>query len=891
MRIIITAIILMLFAAPAIARDWPIGSGGGDKFDACRGGATAGGGLDAATGLYAWTCGNFNWNSDQPSASYMVNCTGDGTGTVASTGADAGKDAYSCLRSGEKRLIGALHRIGMAVDRTADGGTVYLPRFSGKHYGIYVDDGCGTLSDGTTRADCPNAYLANLRQRSDWSITGPHVMRFKIQVNRGITLEGEGTPHFVENDPGDSTVTPDTPKFTGVHIVIDRGNNFSSFGTTCAGSDCRTPDGPDEDIEFGGYSIVMGGNDVAGASYCSTTSSSDSTCVPATEDGTQRFFSVGITPYGITSSITDSNMAAGTVTVSNSISGTTEATYTGVCSGNRLIRCGDSSGVSGVARTSHGCDFGADGGADDFGTCEGFADALETDLADGKEYILGFDTTQCYDNPASSSECDGSLLGHHIYLGGARAIGGSELDATRAITMGYNAGNVTQRSWPLPYGDYVTGAGTEIREVYVLDPNTYFQGGRIKNIGISPANWILRDSATAAAKCLSGSDVDTTDDEAACDTTTLLGFGQGANTEADGILVFNGSQPAGQASNVDTRGQGMRRRIANSRFFNRRRGAWFDLCSTLFVENTVANDKSVSGNASAAFVFFCQDVLVSNNFITQEGAGSSIFQQAQNSRNLEISNNVIQGTKGNPLFQLGAGNGLRISGNQIMGNEGTVVMVDAGNPVAIIKGLSIVDNQISGRMGTATGTSTTAILIRADKSGTTLADAIESLTIERNLVSSESSNMCGVWIEADSGSDAAALVDESRPQIKMRDNAIDGTGSRWTCVGSYETAGNNQDASETSEIQAERYQPVLIGNSANGVFEPDQPYSSVAAADVDDCENLGLGTVVAIHDDTAAGACTDADANGVLDGGGTARSICWCDPAGDTADGAWTAAY
>ena len=38
--------------------------GGSGGFDSCRSGTVKGGGLDAATGLYAWTCGNYNWSAE-----------------------------------------------------------------------------------------------------------------------------------------------------------------------------------------------------------------------------------------------------------------------------------------------------------------------------------------------------------------------------------------------------------------------------------------------------------------------------------------------------------------------------------------------------------------------------------------------------------------------------------------------------------------------------------------------------------------------------------------------------------------------------------------------------------------------------------------------------------
>jgi hypothetical protein len=72
--------------------------------------------------------------------------------------------------------------------------------------------------------------------------------------------------------------------------------------------------------------------------------------------------------------------------------------------------------------------------------------------------------------------------------------------------------------------------------------------------------------------------------------------------------------------------------------------------------------------------------------------------------------------------------------------------------------------------------------------------------------------------------------------------------------------------------------PFMQNNSVNGVPEPNFPYRTQTAATAGDCDLLPAGTVSAIYDDGAIGGC--AETNGVLDGGGTATSVCVCDGAG-----------
>ena len=99
----------------------------------------------------------------------------------------------TCLGS-ENRMIGAVHQVGMAAARTKPGGVVYVPNFAGKDYAIWVDAGCGTLSDGINRAKCPPAYTPYSRNLPHFAQSGPRVRGDRVQANRGVKIVAEGYP-------------------------------------------------------------------------------------------------------------------------------------------------------------------------------------------------------------------------------------------------------------------------------------------------------------------------------------------------------------------------------------------------------------------------------------------------------------------------------------------------------------------------------------------------------------------------------------------------------------------------------------------------------------------------------------------------------------------------
>lgn len=488
------------------------GAASADPFDDCRGGASPApqGAVQDSLGLWSKTCGNFNFHAYDArrddkktpaqrtaaeSYAYTITCGGDGFAAGYS-----GPGATSCVRRGETRNVGALHTVGTAIDHTQRGGTVYLPA------GTYVDTGCGTTSDGASRAECPRPFLADRRQRTDWATTGPHALRARIVVDRGITLVGEGSPEVFQNDPGDSTVTKHRPKLVGTWILQDRGNagEASSFGTSCTGSDCRTLDGPAQNLANTGYAVAVGGPDWSNGNngYCDLDASG--TC-DEDQNSAEFFAPADFSPYGVSSSIigTSTSESAGTMCIENTPAGTTDATYTGVCSLNPLVRCG-AAGAN-TARASHGCGTVAADGFN-YGTCQGPVTQMNDDLTAGKRIAMAFEVSQCADNPASNAEC-ASDAGTATYIAEQRGAVGAGCNTTGVTLSIGTFGSSSTRSWPFPFGDFFPGGSGATNRVRFIDRDKFFAGGKITGVGFAPSNWVGRyasDTVAAGTSASSG---------------------------------------------------------------------------------------------------------------------------------------------------------------------------------------------------------------------------------------------------------------------------------------------------------------------------------------------------------------------------------------------------
>jgi hypothetical protein len=170
----------------------------------------------------------------------------------------------------------------------------------------------------------------------------------------------------------------------------------------------------------------------------------------------------------------------------------------------------------------------------------------------------------------------------------------------------------------------------------------------------------------------------------------------------------------------------------------------------------------------------------------------------------------------------------------------------------------------------------------------TLQGSLRDITFSNFVVDTTEANTC--LVSVDIGDDntlagANTALEDDLAQVSILNSSLRvPTAGAIVCLGNDESASPFYDASNSAGVlqhssasqawAATRYLPRLEGNSINGVPMADQKQRAVAAAQVPDGDGLPPGITVLINDDTAENDCTDATANGTLDGGGTAVSAC-----------------
>lgn len=904
--------------------------GGGGSFDACRSGSTQGGGYSATDGRWAWTCGNYPWREWQDStvansASYTVDCTGDGTPHT------------SCFRSGETRYIGYGLNVSVAAAYTRDGGKVYLPE------GVYVDNGAGTNAAGQATG-FPHPYDPEWEARSDFAVLGyPTALRV-IQLNRGVRLIGEGVPSAITYSPSDVTVTEHRPKLSGTWILDDRGTADQS-----ASANPNTLGGTGSNIEpptF--YRMLVGNNpymtychtDDADAdsdgvlSECITNSTSD---LP--EDAQDSYSTVS--PYGAsfpttvnfaTSSgllcIPDDRYVATGATSADGL-GTSQSDAIGTCSLNRKIRCWDDSDSS-EPRSTGGCYFDAD---EDYGACQSPATALIADYETaGQDLQIAWQVAECDDNASSATGCN-SPRGWEMYIMEFRASPGSDMNSSgNCGTGGTNtAGQYMQvanakpttgdYSQTLPFPNFYVGASVSRNELIPIRRGALDgMGAGFENIGRMPANWLSRDSATAAADCLSGGTVGESNDESACDTDTLSGFAMSYNNLiGPNNLFFKASQANGiKSAIVETfPGGGKNNFIGNTIRTHYRQtvidwgngilgynhfsdlgaypGTAYDWANCYGGECTF--EGNVIENSAVASIYTLNTAAqrtVSSNNIFRNVSSTGSYYGIYAVKNFLSIGDQLYGLYGVPIVSLWPG--IRVSGVDML-QKPTVLIKDM---IASVENPGTASNNTAGF-----GSPKALFSVQGDQTANSAPDDYKSFIIDGGSFATNSSDSCLVWFDDDfynnggagGAADTASLNREAASRaIIMNVNFTSPTssgGAKIACTGKYRFtntapvsgAATPFDADDSDTWAFELYAPTVLNSKINNAPYPDMlPTISEAGLDAD---NLPDGTRIRIHDGSST-AC--AHTSGDLTAGSSIAS-CVSDPgtSGSATDGTWTA--
>ena len=847
------------------------GGGGGGSFDACRSGQTQGGGYSSTDGRWAWTCGNYPWREWQDataanSASYTVECTGDGTPHT------------SCFRSGETRYIGYGLNVSVAAQYTRDGGRVYLPE------GVYTDNGAGDNAAGQP-TDFPHPYDPEWEARSDFASLGyPSALRI-ILLNRGVRLVGEGVPTAVTSDTSDATVTIHRPKLGGTWIMDDRG--IANASTASAGS---TQGGAGENIEPPAYyRMLVGGNPYT--SFCHTTSDTDPTCI--VNDTTDSYELAQDAPNGANawgvdfSLIADFDSVSGTACIPDSTSslGTTQLDAIGTCSNNRMIRCWDDDDAD-EPRSTGGCNFGAGGS---FGACEAPFEALQTDyVTNSKDYQLAMMLTECTDDATSNADC-GSPLGLDLYINDLRsapgaAIAGASCAAGNGtlVTLGnaYHTGGNDLWANAIPFRNFYIGGTTATNRIFPIKRGAMDgKGAGFENIGRMPANWLTRDSATAAADCLSGGTIGESDDEVQCDTDTLSAFAMSYNNLiGPNNMFYRASQYNGKSAVVETYPSGGPNNFIGNLIDTHYRQVVIDWGEGIIGYNRAQNlsawttkygwlacfggrchaEGNQIDNSPLSYGYLgytaAQEMTVKNEVYTNVVVDQPFF-WINGTKNVDIENIDFVHTYYNALAKINPGGASK--------QKPTVRMADIRADMNFVG--------VASSTTSATGQPVAAIVVESDAAADSRTDDFKSLILERINLKSFTDDMCLLWIEDDrytsggagGAADTAALTREAASRIIVKDSNLRGSGGgsdnpRIACTGQYRYIASVKDADDSDSWAVEAYAPTLLNNKVNNAPEPNM-LPTVSEATLGLANTYPDGTEVRVHD--VAAACAHVGGN------------------------------
>lgn len=854
------------------------GGGGGGSFDACRSGQTQGGGYSSTDGRWAWTCGNYPWREWQDataanSASYTVECTGDGTPHT------------SCFRSGETRYIGYGLNIAVAAQYTRDGGKVYLPE------GVYVDNGAGRNEAGSA-TDFPHPYDPEWEARSDFSSLGyPTALRV-MQFNRGVRLIGEGTPNAITYDVSDTSVSDNRPKLSGTWILDDRGTAYGLDGSSTYSGVGWTGGGPSGGTNTGirpptYYRMLVGGNPYL--SYCYTTSNTDPACDHTQTDDTVE--AATDAPNGASlwgagfATLANYDTAVGTLCVPDADSslGSSQTDAIGTCSLNRMIRCWDDAD-SDQPRSSGGCNFGAGG---NFGACESPFTALSADYTTaGQDLQLAMLWSECADNASSSADCDGDQ-GVEIYVQDIRAAPGASITGSSCaagagteVTVG-NAKPSNDFSTTLPFRNfYVGGTGAYNTIFPIRRGGMDGRGAGFEHIGRMPANWLTRDSTTAAADCLSAGTISVANDEVACDTDTLSGFAMSYNNLiGPDNFFFKASQAAGvKSAIVETFPSGGRNDFIGNRIRTHYRQTVVDWGNGTLGFNHFSDLSAYPGTPYGVFDCFSGECTFESN-IVENSAGTYLYQFLRAAQRSVVRNNIYRNTFLTAYGYLVIGiKNLLVDGDQFFGTYGTsMARIQPG--YSSVQKPTMIFRNIQGYMQTDPTASNATLgggvpaaiyVVKSDGTANANPDDYKSLLIENNDIKSKSDDVCLVWFEDDfynsggagGGADTNALTREAASRAFLLNNnltsGVSGDGPKIACTGKYEFVASTFDSDNSDEWAVEAYAPKLVGNRVNNAPVPDM-LPTISEANVEVASNLPDGTVVRVHDGTAG--CAHSSGN------------------------------
>lgn len=855
-------------------------------------------GYNTTTRRWWKTCGDWNWpgwrDSTQMTASYTIACTAEGA------------PHESCQRSGDVVYKGYWMRMALAAEYTADGGTVIaLPH-------PYEIDGAGLLQDGVTRAKFPQPFDPEWEARPEFSQLGYPTYLMGVKPARGVTIVGLGTPSAITYSGVDPTITWATPKFVGSFLRDNYGASSGGFAGT------PINDGPNSNMtspDF--YRTAVGWNKFN--TYCHTTSNTNPACNREAAN-TTTFKYPGVNEYGVESNILlDFSSATPAFCVNDTVSGSSPGTGTGTCRGNRMVTCWNAGAASG--RNVGGCIFDTNssgsygdtvsGVADlNLGVCESFHDSLQYDRQTLKQDLqLVAALPNCPDDATSAAQCStgGAIVGFssHIYdistpLGswtGPLGLNGTACSAGAGayVEVGYKGGVGGTFSWGAERKTYYSGTNVAFAVRAVKRSKANLMKAGYRRMGFTPSSFTGRDSANLGDcpyQATSSNDV------AACDTETQVGFIGGYNGEISESYFFKASHNANKSGVAETEAfTGGPNYFKHNRIVDAIRVNGVSDWGDGHFDYNIIEGVNLGGTATPLFTCYSDNCVIRYNDISRvkvTAGFSALFGTTNNiwtgNRLRDFSYSYDRG-----IFEVRDALYTRIEDNDVAGSwaqaaTGALLRIVPGaggyhKPSVIFRanhGFMTIDKGIAPAAGPGA-----AVIIEPGNADTTRADAFQRIQISENdfrYVTASGVNGCFVWLE-DDGADAASQVQEGWGNIAIYGNNWVGPNTPdILCKGVYRTSGVANDAANDTGPSAENTWPRLWSNTVNGVDALDVPHGWKAVASVPDSDTLAEGTKVKVSNGTAGCGHT----TGVLTAGAV-RISCTAHPNGAGDDGTWTA--
>ncbi len=848
----------------------------------CTGGKNKGVGWDTDNSCYTATCGNYNWSAEKGGFpdydtattsggnSWIMECTGDGDATGDP------EEELVCLTAGESIKMYSMADAMLAWNETCDGGKVYFPA------GTYHNAGCGQSGPTSqTGNSCPvlSRYPTHEQRR--------------VQTFRGIKFVGAGEQR---EDP--AKVGRDPEKTTWVWD----GDHGGALGAA------------DEDRDGSGAELTHWAHMVGMYStpqICVTTTDTYPLTCELDTPGNTAGGRIGHTSYGARVDIQlTPTQAQGAICVDNDLA------TTGTCASDRTIRCSVNDGTSRSAGSGKSGDCPGTAAAGDGDDCEGYVDAIATDLAAGKNISALITASHCTYGD-DGTKCD---QGEAPYYTRIVSTGGSCGSDAKVVNFKTYRNRSEVISWPTPYTEYA--AGTYQSKIAVVDEGEFLNsGGGYSDMTFMQASWGGRNSDNDLADC----DDDGLDD--ACDTMELVSFGAGMRGGFDRVSVMRGGATGAAFSAIDG--------LAPAAIDGHMKDSYIAWNHELVAdtvmryENNIWADNDCVSQPCLNLNFHAGSFIKQDTFLRNAGTsiihlhfgrsglirdlrfiGNETYQSLIRSRmsaNFNIDGIDGWGNRGGVLTidpqdgWIAWGLNMRnvkltsqelIGGNSSAGPRAAVKFTDyngtSGYTAGDVKGISLSNWQID------TGTSNAAMVFLGGGLGDETENCVDLYdTGGPPETSGDPNGLCdsdGATTHHSAASNGnGRLVDDYRHLLTFDNMELNQFGSATGgCVfvlgNELSTQNDCADAAGYTIWESIGGMPSWRNMKVNAVNFPDSPNSSMLAADVGDCDTLSHGTTVVIHDDiTAAGTCDETA--GVLTGGGALTSTCACDPAAD----AWTA--